>query len=1358
MWWTLCYVALGVLAAHFCRLVFFSPPKRLHGSYDAKGFYFIYWFRWFLRLCEVWVEQLLYLPRMNNFDTSMSSYYTCGVVPTHSEQELEMPKPLLTDRHEDSMQFFGMDKDGRAIVAKVERLTQRRASLILVVVDSNGDIYTLPGQPDTNYVNVKDSGWKAGGLLFECVEAMRCWRLKFNGLLRRGVRKDFITEAENETDEEEIIHARLDFLWHCMRAPVDVWRDSSPSLLAQALANHWRPTKALFSLVENMSLERDEYEQWGVLQGEVRLGGLPSDAPQEWYLRGCRRHRWGLTKAIANFHRSIEVFSYFTNGDVCSVQACSYGTKMSHYQLGYMQKAKGTYHPITSTNLNLPSVAEDGVLPHDLLVKFSAGGKDYDLWHNLGQGVTLHTGDPWSLTHKINFNSVAVTHTHGWGITIFSDRFNDLCPVPERECLPPLIEPQLEVDETGPYVVNISDYLCRATCLTGGKGASLGQLSLLKDMSYHPFEVPDGIVVTDSAWKRQLRRHSELQQCVRVLEQAVGSSIQQQIKDACNRAVELFKNTPVCSEVQEALKNSLEDEFEEGLKGRRFAVRSSGCSEDSDETSAAGQNETFLGVEGLDNILKAIAKCWASQFTFQSVEYRRQRGQAVNGGMGVVVQEMVPADVAGVIFTVDPVTGNPANVTITANYGLGESVVSASSDPDTVVVHRTWRDDLSVAATTRGEKKTKCVVNEIGGTTEVPVEERDREQVCLSNENALRLAEIALYLQEAYGSPRDIEFALVKDTVYLLQARPVTNLDTWTDFELIHEQDTGLLTDHELLTKANVGEVLTGAISPLTSSVMIPFLEIPFQQNITFESFTYDPHNIRLCPKIGMHIFLNMLETMYRIHTRDKNLGLEAGDIAVHGRPVITQDFRQTAVERFGYSNHFYTMLRMLTMLYLKFTSTGRLEKTKEHCSRPEIGQDRAISAEILYSEITRRLPDMLTVSEGHMHTSMFSSFSQSISFVMLANGQEGFCEENYEDMAALLSSCSGVESADVPSALKHVAQVIAENEEANDFLSMTPEEGKVWLESHPGLVGLAYRTFLSKHGHRCLKELDLMSHSWSMDPHPLVESLQTMVRYPTSSKASRNFISVEEAVSNLKSPVSDGIKRGLKFLLPMCREAVVNRETTKSQLVKLVDIFRKAYLKLGQMMTGEGRLPEADLIFFLTHPEIGHLVKDRSPLLVSKAIRRKRLREKLENLTFPDISSGIPKPISEPEQTWSSTDGEDLVLTGTAVCQGIVKGTARVVTNIAEATTIQRGDILVTKSTDVGWTPYFPLLAGVVTEIGGLISHGAVVAREYGLPCIVGVTAATYSFNSGDTVVLNATRGTITRIGEKNAESNGTS
>ncbi|KAK7023471.1 hypothetical protein SK128_006828, partial [Halocaridina rubra] len=221
---------------------------------------------------------------------------------------------------------------------------------------------------------------------------------------------------------------------------------------------------------------------------------------------------------------------------------------------------------------------------------------------------------------------------------------------------------------------------------------------------------------------------------------------------------------------------------------------------------------------------------------------------------------------------------------------------------------------------------------------------------------------------------------------------------------------------------------------------------------------------------------------------------------------------------------------------------------------------------------------------------------------------------------------------------------------------------------------------------------------------------------------------------------------RALRFMLPMCRSAIVNREATKSILTKVIDGFRKAYLKLGELMVGEARIPDADLIFFFKHQEIGELLETRSSILIAKAVRRKKLGAWLDSLRFPDISCGIPRPVSGFESRQVENKG-DLVVSGTPVCQGVVTATARVVTKLAEAHTIQNGDVLVTICTDVGWTPYFPLLSGVITEIGGLISHGAVVAREYNLPCVVGANAATLLLQSGDTIVLNATKGSITRI-----------
>ncbi|XP_063596682.1 putative phosphoenolpyruvate synthase [Penaeus indicus] len=1314
MWVSVLYLITTVLLAYGLRHVLLREARKLHGVYSEPDVWFVYWVRWLCKVVEVWALQVSRRRRVNNYDITGTSYELCGIEATPSEKELEQPKPLITDRHEDSMLIWGADEAGRGVVARVVRQTQRRASVLLTVVDQTGDVYTLPNQPDSNLVNVTGGGWRGGGLSLQCVDPMRCWRLKFNGLLRRGPREEYITDDEDDTDDSEVIHARLDLLWRAARCPVDVFNDASPLLLAHALAREPAASVKLFT-----SLERDGYDQWGALHGMVTL----KDNSEEWYLRGCRQHRWGISETVANFYRSVDIFSYFHNGEVCSLQAISYTSGLSHYVVGYVQEASGRYRPVTSTTLSLPDLAEKAPIPKNILTRFTTSSGKYDLWHKLGPKVTHYTGDPWSLCHVLNFNSVAINHSFGYGITLFSDRFKGLCPVPERECLPALVEPRVEIDEaTTPLVLPLIDQRTRATCLTGGKASSLAFLMSLKDITDDEYEVPDGVVVTVAAWRQQLKAFPELQTAVRGVEKAVGCSQQAQLKDACARAVESFKSTPVCPKVEEALRQTLEETFEQNCQSRRFAVRSSGCSEDGEETSAAGQNETQLGVVGVENLLRALAACWASLFTFQSVEYRRQHGQAVDGGMGVVVQEMVEADAAGVLFSLDPVTGSPASITITANYGLGESVVSAAAEPDTVTVTRSWRNQLTMASRTVGAKKVKCVMKEGGGTLEEEVPSRERERVCLSDAQAMKLARLAVFLERAFGSPRDVEFAVTKDALYLLQARPITTLESWTDFEILHEQDNALLTDHELLTKANVGEVLYGRISPLTLSIMPSVLDTVFQREnlrCIWPAIPFDPHHVKLCPTFASQFFLNMIEMQYHHNQGNEvNATNQAIDLAVHGYEVTTPQFLSWGIERYGIMTRMTFLQVMFNLIYDKFCNGGRVSNCRQKFGDYNLDQGRrTLSPETLYSDITRHLPDLVEAGHNHVLTSKFSSSSQCIALQMLAEDNKELSEDNRTDIAVLLSSCTGIESADVPTALKALARVIAENEELDDFLGMADDEAQVWLESDPGLVGSAFRAFLAKHGHRCVKELDLHSVSWGMDPHTLVQTLQVMVRNPSSYTSVKKVTSIDQALDSIRSQVKPKTRRSLKFVLPMCREAVVNREATKSLIVKILDGLRKAYrrsLKFVLPMCREGR----------REPR-GHEVSDSED--------PRRTKESVQ--------------ISASQALSVSPDGSELVLQGTPVCQGLVTAPARVVTDLKDAVNIQNGDILVTHSTDVGWTPFFPLLSGVVTEIGGLVSHGAVVAREYGLPCAVGVTSATSILRSGDTIILNATKGTVTRL-----------
>ncbi|GFR26957.1 putative phosphoenolpyruvate synthase [Trichonephila clavata] len=275
------------------------------------------------------------------------------------------------------------------------------------------------------------------------------------------------------------------------------------------------------------------------------------------------------------------------------------------------------------------------------------------------------------------------------------------------------------------------------------------------------------------------------------------------------------------------------------------------------------------------------------------------------------------------------------------------------------------------------------------------------------------------------------------------------------------------------------------------------------------------------------------------------------------------------------------------------------------------------------------------------------------------------------------------------------------------------------------------------------------------MKPKDLIPILQNLVASPNILNIqSKKELSVEEVLSKLNNPISGSTKRLLKLILPWSREAVRQREQTKSLVIKTVDWLRQTCNRLGKLMVECGRLPDKELIFFLTLDEIKEVIETRRPGLVSKAMRRSRLHSKLDKLQFPEIILGIPKAIEEDDEDVSKYSST-FSLTGIPVCQGKIKGVARVVSNLNEARTIQNGDILITHSTDIGWTPYFPMLSGVVTVLGGLISHGAVVAREYGLPCVVGVQKAMSAFKSGDTVILDGTKGIIYKVNSEDSDTN---
>jgi len=298
----------------------------------------------------------------------------------------------------------------------------------------------------------------------------------------------------------------------------------------------------------------------------------------------------------------------------------------------------------------------------------------------------------------------------------------------------------------------------------------------------------------------------------------------------------------------------------------------------------------------------------------------------------------------------------------------------------------------------------------------------------------------------------------------------------------------------------------------------------------------------------------------------------------------------------------------------------------------------------------------------------------------------------------------------------------------------MSVGDAASWLAGQPsGDAGEAYTRFLERHGHRAYREADLRQPSWRDQPAPLIASMQAAV-------ASRRS-QPRPAHDRARSGETALHGRVPEWLVRYARSTVRNRERSKSMMIAVVDQLKVAYRRLAAQLVGEGLLDDEDLLYFLTHREIGRLLDGDDPSLRRKALARRRAFPALQALEFEDIHVGPPRPIDR-------SDGEALevgqLIQGRPASQGTAEGTARVVRTLDEVAGIEAGDILVAPVTDVGWTPYFGLIGGLATDVGSPISHGAVVAREYGLPAVVNLRRATRVVKTGDRVVLDGTRGTL--------------
>ncbi|MGE2834689.1 PEP/pyruvate-binding domain-containing protein [Mycobacterium sp. SMC-4] len=726
---------------------------------------------------------------------------------------------------------------------------------------------------------------------------------------------------------------------------------------------------------------------------------------------------------------------------------------------------------------------------------------------------------------------------------------------------------------------------------------------------------------------------------------------------------------------------------------RAVAVRSSATGEDGNDQSFAGQYDTVLGVATAEDFAAAVRRCVDSVTSARASAYS---GQAA-ATMHVVVQEMVDARAAGVVFTADPTTGRRDLMVIDAVTGLGESLVDGSASPDHIV--------LNPDGTT--------AVHEVGASPVLV-----RSEVDGIRAGALRAA-------QHWGRPMDLEWAIDQSgRLWWLQARPITTLPGD-----LNEMDSPVAGSDHVYTRCNIGEMMPGAFCPLTASVS--GYAIDYAMQMTQVVARAQPRYEKPWLQVGYfygHMFLNLTEGT-ALSSGILGNSREQFSMSICGRVVDEleakppQPFRRKLVNTILLTSHALSA----------GPAIRRLDSQINGWPIPTSRDARIVLQQLefgvqLYCDVT------LTHVRSSSRAAVAANILESV-LVRQAVKSGGSEEEGQAEATRLMAGASDVESAMMLDQLQAVVRTIAADTAAAErFVSAAAEDAVTAVRGTDSAAGAALREFLRRHGHRGYRELCMRDPSWAEDPAGLGAMMQVMLRAAPSDGGPGS--------ARTEAPTS----RAIRVLARLAQVGARGREETKSKMALMAHRLKRGYRHLGEVLAASGRLPDADLVFFFDRSELPRLVGDDDVTdLVQRAVQRREALPFQDALEFDDVSVGKPTPVVAP---LASTFTDDQIV-GRPASRGTVEGTVRLAKSIVDARSVQPGEILVAPVTDVGWTPYFTVIAALVTDIGSSVSHGAVVAREYGLPCVVNTLIGTQVLRTGDRVRVDGDRGLVTRLSE---------
>jgi pyruvate,water dikinase len=732
------------------------------------------------------------------------------------------------------------------------------------------------------------------------------------------------------------------------------------------------------------------------------------------------------------------------------------------------------------------------------------------------------------------------------------------------------------------------------------------------------------------------------------------------------------------------------------------AVRSSATAEDLPEMSFAGQQDTYLNIRG-DALLDAVKRCWASLWNPRAIAYRDRNGVPHDDvALAVVVQELVDADAAGILFTADPVTGARDETVINASWGLGEAVVGGLVTPDTITV-----SDGKVTASRTGDKAV-MTVRTAGGTEERPVPEELRGTPVLDDAQALELAALGARVQELYGTPMDVEWTRHAGTFAIVQARPITGLKP-----RLEEWNDSLKGDY-LWTGGNLGEAIPDVMTPITWSFVRRFIEEAMSAS-TLPGFD-------LVGNIGGRFYMNLsivhsiaaaLGMRSRLGVIDQVFGKIPPGLEVPLVPVPRWRLIRTVVPmairiRRRVARHLAHMPEFLA------GSPRKCEELRERVAATGSGAELAGLWE---REIG---PHLVTSSQ-----------------MLEAAGRQGGAALVYT--RDRLRKMMGEVDAE--------AMLTGVNAEG-ELASMGPVMGLSRLARGE----ITREEFARRYGHRGPHEFEVSIPRPGEDPVWIDTQLAGLrdPRADTEALLERQRTAREQAWARFAQRYP-GKQARMRERVRRWNAVVRDRETARSENIRAFWVLRAFVVRAGEL-TGAG-----DDVFFLYLPELLALLRGDRSVLEKAPVRRAAYERYASLPPYPALIVGRFDPVrwaADPARRADIYDARGAsapvseTVTGFPGAPGVVEGTARVISGPEEGERLKPGEILVTTLTNVGWTPMFPRAAAVVTDMGAPLSHASIVARELGIPAVVGTGNATMRVRDGDRIRVDGERGTVELLG----------